>query len=353
MPLRALLLIGALVLIVHLLLLQALPSAPLAAIRPPMKAFTTRTVTLNAPPPKPEAAPKPAPPPKPNPPLRKPRPATQPAATAPPPLAAAATQPQAPAEPAASAPEPMPAASEAVANAKPEAPAPESAPVPPPREVPVGANVLAIPGSVRITYDMTGEVKRLSYSANAQLLWMQDGSNYDAILEVKAFLLGSASQMSSGQITAEGLAPLRFADKRRTEVAAHFERDKGKVTFSANTPDAPLLAGAQDRLSVIFQLVAMFAGEPDKYPPATTITLQIVGPRDAELWLFTVDGEETLNLAHGAMQAIKVSRNPRKEFDQKIEVWFAPSLGYLPVRLRITQANGDFVDQKLQEVAKP
>jgi hypothetical protein len=32
-------------------------------------------------------------------------------------------------------------------------------------------------------------------------------------------------------------------------------------------------------------------------------------------------------------------------------VWFAPALGYLPVRLRITNANGDTVDQLLRSVA--
>lgn len=358
MPLRALLAIGALVMLGHLALLEALPSAQLVTTKPTMKAFTTRTVTLNTPVPQPAEAPKPkATPPRPKPPPpRKPRPPESAAVAAPaamvaPPGATAQDVPVSSesAEPS----EPAPPPAKAVTAAKPLEPTPDPAPVLPPRDAPVGANVLAIPGSVRITYDMTGEVKRLSYSASAELLWLQDGSNYDAILEAKAFLLGSAGQMSSGQITGDGLAPVRFADKRRTEVAAHFERDKGKVTFSANTPDAPLLAGAQDRLSVIFQLVAMFAGEPQKYPPATTITLQIVGPREAEVWLFTVDGEETLNLAHGAMQAIKVSRNPRKEFDQKIEVWFAPSMGYLPVRLKLTQANGDFVDQKLREVVKP
>ena len=355
-PLRALLVIGVIVLLVHALLLQALPSAPLAIKPPAMRAFTTRTVTLNAPAPKSEPAPKPKPisPRKPRPEAARPQPTSPTPPQVPEPVTAdaGATAPQAAPEPSPVAPTPA-TASEAVATNPSADPALNAPPALPPRETPVGASVLSIPGSARLKYDVTGEAKGLTYSARAQLLWLQDGSNYNTVLEVSAFLLGSFSQMSSGQITTEGLAPTRFADKRRTEVAAHFERDKGKVTFSANTPDAPLLAGAQDRLSVIFQLVAMFAGDPGKYPPATTITLPIVGPREAEIWLFTVDGAETMALPIGQMQAIKVSRNPRREFDQKIEVWFAPSLGYMPVRVKATQANGDFVDQKLRGVEKP
>jgi hypothetical protein len=153
-------------------------------------------------------------------------------------------------------------------------------------------------------------------------------------------------QTSRGEVTDDGLAPVRFSDKYRSEVAAHFVRDKGKVSFSANTPDAPLLAGAQDRLSVVVQLAAMFAGDPDRFPPASTITLQIVGPRDADTWLFTVEDDETLSLPGGQQPTRKLVRNPRREFDQKVELWLAPALGYLPARIRITEANGDYIDQK-------
>ena len=361
-PVRALLAIGAAVVLAHALVLRALPSSPLS-VTPVNRAMVTRTVlperpaVVPAPAPKPAVAPAPKPVARPAPPKPRPKPAPAPTvAAAPVEAVAAATVPaETPAEQTALPAAATPAEPAASASASPSAPASTAeAPRPlPPRETPVGASILAFPASGRLQYEVVGEVKRLSYSARAELLWMQDGANYDAVLEVRAFLLGAFTQMSSGQVTAEGLAPLRFADKRRNEVAAHFERDKGKVTFSANTPDAPLLSGAQDRLSVIFQLAAMLGGEPAKFPPATTITLQIVGPRDAELWLFTVEGEETLALPGGPLPAVKVIRNPRREFDQRIEVWFAPSLGYLPARVKVTQANGDFVDQRYVGVEKP
>ncbi len=165
-------------------------------------------------------------------------------------------------------------------------------------------------------------------------------------MEVSAFLLGSRVQTSTGQLGSDGLEPARFSDRLRSEQAAHFVRDQGKVVFSANTPEAPLLQGAQDRLSVLFQLAAMLAGEPQRYPPATTITLPIVGPRDADTWLFTVGEPETLHLPGGELATLKLTRNPRSEYDQRLELWLAPSLGYLPVRLRLSQANGDVLDQQ-------
>lgn len=209
------------------------------------------------------------------------------------------------------------------------------------------------PPAARMKYDVNGKTRHLNYAAWAELLWQPDGRRYDARLEVGAFLLGSRVQTSSGALGAEGLMPLRFGDKSRSELAAHFQRDKNIISFSTNTPDVALLKGAQDRLSVILQLSALLAADPTRYPAGTMLSFQTVSQREAEVWQFVVDKEELLQLPYGDLPSLKLNRNPRKEFDQRIELWLAPSLDYLPVRLRITNANGDSVDQLLRSLEKP
>lgn len=211
---------------------------------------------------------------------------------------------------------------------------------------------ISLPGSARLQYKVVGLSKNLNYQANSELAWKTNGDSYEVMMKVSAFLVGSRSMTSVGKITDGGLAPTRFSDKFRTELAAHFQADKGKITFSANTPDAPWIEGAQDRVSVFLQLGGMLAAKPAGHPAGTSITLYTIGPRDADTWTFVVESEETLKLPGGDMATLKVIRKPRREFDQKIEIWYAPSLGYLPVRNRITQENGDFVDQQLTEVGK-
>jgi hypothetical protein len=153
-----------------------------------------------------------------------------------------------------------------------------------------------VPASVRLKYQVLSN--KFPYRLNAELRWQPTGEQYAARLEISAF--GQARvQTSRGQITPQGLAPLRFSDKFRSEVAAHFDRAQGKVTFSANTPDVALSAGAQDRLSVLVQLAAMLASAPQSYPQASTITFQTIGPRAADLWRFTVGAPETLALPGG------------------------------------------------------
>ena len=215
------------------------------------------------------------------------------------------------------------------------------------------ASAFKIPAPVFLKYQVLGMSKQMNYSAWAEFSWQHDGQRYDSKLEVGAFLLGSRSQTSQGTLGAEGLMPQRFGDKFRSEVASHFQRDKGVISFSTNAPEVPLLKGAQDRLSVVMQIAALLSADPERYPLGTMLSFQTVATRDAEVWLFLVEKSETLQLPYGDVPTIKVNRKPRKEFDQSIELWFAPSIDYLPVRLRVTNANGDFVDQQLRKVEKP
>lgn len=341
---RALLAIGAAVALVHWALLQTLPAALQAQAPSVVRTFSTRSI---APPPPAAAAPKPPPPPAAvsNP---RPRPSPVPASddTASATTSAMASEENPPTVPAT--PEaPASAAIDVAAPAAPPASAPETA------APPTQATAFVFPDPVRLLYELNGEAKNLSYHARGELLWQQDGQHYDAKLEASMLFLGSRTRTSTGLITPEGLAPTRFADKWRSERAAHFDHAKNRVSFSANTPDIALQVAAQDQLSVVLQIAGMLAADPAKFPPASTVTMQTIGPKDADTWIFTVVGAERIHLPSGEMDTQKLIRNPRKEFDQKVEIWLSPALGYLPVRLKITNPNGDFVDQQLRKVEKP
>jgi len=210
-----------------------------------------------------------------------------------------------------------------------------------------------VPAPVRLKYDVLGEVKGFNYNVSGELLWTVSGDQYDAKLEIRAFLLGSRTQTSRGRLTAQGLEPKRFGDKVRSEVAAHFEYDQRQVIFSANTPRADLLPGAQDLLSVFVQLASWVQANPKGFAEGRVIELQAVGPRDALPWRFTVQGMERLKLPGGEIDALKLTRPPARPFDLSAEVWLAPSLGYLPARIKLTQDNGDFVDQQWVSSSAP
>lgn len=207
---------------------------------------------------------------------------------------------------------------------------------------------VVVPASARLHYDVTAQTKGFTLKGQAELVWHNEGGRYEAQMNMSSPLpfVKPRVQRSTGLVTAMGLAPERFSDKVRSEEAAHFDREQGKVTFSTNKPDAVLEPGAQDRLSIVLQLGAIIAGEPKKYPAGSQITVQTASTKEAEPWTFTVQGKEMLDLPGGRTSAIKLTRNPRKEYDVKVELWLAPGAAYAPVRLRLTQPNGDWVDQQ-------
>ncbi len=250
----------------------------------------------------------------------------------------------APAEPAAASPAlPLPAAAQGAVSAAQAG-----------SELPQRPPVLRVPASARLKYRVLGEFRGLPQTATAELHWQHDGHGYEARLSV-GVLLRSRVQTSRGSIGQDGLMPERFSDKSGSERAAHFVRapggQTGQVIFSANTPGVALSAGAQDRLSVLLQLAALLAGEPARYSGG--VTLQVVGARESDIWVFKVEGSETLELPYGRLASLKLTRSPRREYEQKVEVWLGTEMGYLPVRVRITEPNGNFLDQQLSSLDTP
>jgi len=212
---------------------------------------------------------------------------------------------------------------------------------------------LTIPGSIRLAFDAVGKRGQLDYRALGDLTWLQDGDNYEMRLEMGDWFIGKRVLSSTGKLTAGGLAPARFSDKFRSERAAHFDRGAGRIVFSANTPHAELMSGAQDQLSIFAQLAALVAGDPLAFAIGTTITIQTAGPRDAEPWEFSVEREEMLYLPGGHVPALKLVRKPNSDYGQTVELWLAPELAFLPARIRITFRNGDFLDQQWKSSSPP
>jgi hypothetical protein len=204
-----------------------------------------------------------------------------------------------------------------------------------------------LPPSTLLSYRLTGQEKGIQYSASGSLSWQHNEARYDMGLTVKAFLLGSRQWRSQGQIAPTGLLPIRFSDSWRSERASHFDHAGQRIVFSSNAPTAVLQAGAQDQISLYVQLAAAMAADGARFVPGTRLQIQIATIRDALPWLLTLDKVETI-IANGVdLSATKWVCQPRNRFDAQVEFWVAREHQWLPVRIRITQVNGNFIDLNL------
>ena len=212
---------------------------------------------------------------------------------------------------------------------------------------------LQFPASGRLSYNAIQVSGGQPKAGSGTLDWTTDGSEYQLRLESSALFITLLTQTSVGKLGPAGLLPERFSDKRfnRSEKAAHFQREAGKITFSGKQISAPLQAGAQDRLSMLMQLAAMAAGGAAQLAQAGQVALQVVNTEEADSWLFLVQESEKTLVPAGESMALHLVRNPRKEFDSRLELWLAPSLGYLPVRILQTEANGNTFELQLRSPA--
>ena len=365
---RALLVTLAVVLLLHALaiaffsqFLQA-PSL-LAHMTAPMY---TRTISVQAPAPEPaaqapmaEAAPE-----RPTARIETPQQAARRKAARPPPPRATASQAQAATERPAPAPPEAPeaAASQAVAAAPAAEPAGPvdaasaalaAASAPAPTQAAASAAAPAYlaqwPADTRLTYRLGGNY-RGELHGSAQVLWQREGTRYQASVQIDLGLLLSMRFTSQGEITEQGLAPEVYEEQvrqRRRGVRI------GEDVRLNNGERVPRPQDVQDTASQFVEMGHRFATDPAALQAGSEIRLWLARPGGVDQWTYDVVGEDTLHLPRlGAVPAYHLKPRPLDKPRGPIsaEIWIAPTLQYLPVRIRLTQGPDTYMDLMVETI---
>jgi Protein of unknown function (DUF3108) len=130
------------------------------------------------------------------------------------------------------------------------------------------------------------------------------------------------------------------------------ERNRRTITFE---PGAVVLAngerresrpGMQDTASQFVQLTYVFSTRPELLRPGGTVDIPLALPHKVDVWTYDVIGEEVLDTPFGPLPSIhlKPRRAVVKAGELSAEIWFAPQLRYLPVRIRIEQDADNYLD---------
>ncbi|WP_109480022.1 DUF3108 domain-containing protein [Paraburkholderia sp. C35] len=177
--------------------------------------------------------------------------------------------------------------------------------------------------------------------------WSSDGRSYDMVVSVPLPFIGTFSYSSHGHVDAFGLAPDQYIEKRgrRGEDITTFHRDTKQIGFTRTPNTLPLQDGAQDRFSMVMQLASLVRGDPDAYQPGVTRQFFVTDNDSGEIWPIETIGDEAVHTDQGIVDARHFMRLPRREGDRRrIDVWLAPSLGWLPARLVQTEPNGTQIE---------
>jgi len=200
---------------------------------------------------------------------------------------------------------------------------------------------------LRLEYAITATRSALSISGEAAVVFRRKGDAYTMESTQQALGLVEARQNSAGTVGREGLVPRTFTQRssRRPPLSVDFDWATQQVTFSQTGASAPTRPQMQDRLSLLFQLGWRQRTEPR----ASEIELPVAVQRSTSTYLFTARGSEMLDLPIGRFETVKYERH-RHDSDDAMEVWLAPGLCSLLVRLRFTDDKGLVIDQQLRAV---
>ena len=254
---------------------------------------------------------------------------------------------------------PASAASPAVANDQTTAAAVADASAAPPATEPVAAASAAPPASspgpgdapflaswpsdTRLTYKLGGNY-RGELHGSARVLWQREGTRYHTAVEMSAGLLASLSFTSQGDITEGGLRPEVYEENVRG-------RRRGvRLGEDVRLNNGDLIArpeAVQDTASQFVELGHRFSTGQVKLVPGAQVNFSMVRPGGIDEWTYDVIGEETLHLPRlGPVPTLHLKPRPLSKPRGPIsaEIWYAPSLQYLPVRIRITQGNDNYID---------
>lgn len=207
------------------------------------------------------------------------------------------------------------------------------------------------PPSTRMTYSLTGDY-RGPVQGTARVEWLRSGTRYQVQLEAKAALILTRRTTSEGELTDRGLVPQRFEGEqsvlmRTRRWAQQFLADR---VVLANGSEVPMQAGAQDEASQFVQLTWLFTTQPQLLQVGQSIDIPLVVNSRLDRWTYDVAEQQTLQLPFGAVETFHVkSRREAKGNDLTPEIWIAPSLQYLPVRILLRQGTSGHVDLVLDK----
>ena len=271
------------------------------------------------------------------------------------------TQPPAPAERPAATPEPV---AEVVAS-EPPAPTPTAVITP---DVQAAAPVELTPGTssspgtdtVSVTPDGWPIDTRLSYRVGgyyrgelhgkARVEWLRDGDHYQTRIDIDLGLV-SMVMTSQGQIREKELAPSAYEESTIGKRRSVQLQDKIVLSDGRQVarPD-----GVQDTASQFVELSHRFSTGQLALEVGRSVSFWMARPGGVDFWTYDVAGKEVLQTPLlNAVEAFHLKPRPQANPRGNItaEMWFAPSLQYLPVRIRVNsgEASVDLIVDKIEQ----
>lgn len=216
-------------------------------------------------------------------------------------------------------------------------------------EMPGAAPLDSWPADTRLSYRVSGQF-RGELHGNARVEWLRDGERYQTRIDIDLGLV-SLVMTSQGLVSQKELTPLAYEESRAGKRRAVLLQDK--IVLADGRP-VPRPEGVQDTASQFVQLSHGFASGQLPLEVGRSVSFWMARPGGVDFWTYDVTDKEILQTPqYGAVEAFHLKPRPTDNPRGNItaEMWFAPSLQFLPVRIRVLagEAHLDLLIEKIEQ----
>ncbi|MEP6825314.1 MAG: DUF3108 domain-containing protein [Ramlibacter sp.] len=200
------------------------------------------------------------------------------------------------------------------------------------------------PSDTRLNYALSGRFRSGELYGDANVQWQRTGDRYQVRIDID---LHWARQLltSQGAVSPGGLQPETYEESRRGKQRG-VRLEPGAIRLE-NGRSVPRPEAVQDTASQFVELSHRFATGQAKLEVGQSVSFWMARPNAVDLWTYDVVGRELLKTERlGEIEAFHLKprpiANPRGNITA--EMWFAPSLQYLPVRIQVRMGDEALVD---------
>lgn len=214
------------------------------------------------------------------------------------------------------------------------------------------------PPDTRLSYKLGGQY-RGELHGKAQVQWQREGvgtasavvagvplrERYQVKIDVNVGFLVGFSMTSQGKVTDAGLLPEAYEEALPGSKRGVVIRENSIVLLDKREVSKP--AGVQDSASQFVELSRQFATGRAALEVGKTVSFSMARPGGVDAWIYDIKEAETLNLGKlGNVPAFHLVPRPLATARGTItmEIWYAPALQYLPVRIKLNVNPSTFLD---------
>lgn len=159
---------------------------------------------------------------------------------------------------------------------------------------------------------------------------------------------------SEGTLSRTALTPLRYTEQRaeQIETATFFQYDNKQISFSTSPTVLEMSGGEQDAASVFWLLASIGRQNHSAFAPGVEFNTLVADSHKVYPWQIRVVGMEDITTPIGKLSTWHLVRLASSgSTGQTVDLWLSPERDWYPVKLRYTEANGDYLELTVSDIS--